>query len=80
MPTVRHALRALLTSAFIATLAFAGTGAVAAAGPGSGNGLNYEMYEDWCFDDISVLYCFEVHGRFTIVSQKSSSTARRSTS
>jgi hypothetical protein len=66
---VRHILRTLMTSALIATIAVSGTAAVASAAPQSGNGISYEMYEDWCFDDITVLFCFEVHGRLTIVEQ-----------
>ena len=68
---MRHLLRTLLTGVFAASLALAGTAGIASAAPGNdnGNGTSYEMYEDWCFDDITVLLCFEVHGRWTIVDQ-----------
>ena len=68
---MRHLLRTLLTGVFAASIALAGTAGIAAAAPGNdkGNGTSYEMYEDWCFDDITVLLCFEVHGRWPIVQQ-----------
>lgn len=68
---MRHLLRTLLTSVFVASIALAGTVGIVAAAPGNdkGNGTSYEMYEDWCFDDVTVLLCFEVHGRWTIVDQ-----------
>jgi hypothetical protein len=68
---MRQLLRSLTMSALVAIVALSGTAAVAsAAAPNSnGNGTSYEMYEDWCFDDITVLFCFEVHGRWTIVDQ-----------
>ncbi len=66
---MRHILRALLTSAFVAAIAIAGTAGVASAAPGGGNGTSYEMYEELCFDDGSIILCFEVHGRFTVVDQ-----------
>ena len=68
---MRQILRALLTSAFVASLALAGTATVALAAPDndSRNGRSYEMYEDWCFDDIKVIFCWEVHGRFNVVDQ-----------
>lgn len=69
LPIVRRIARALLTSAFVATIAVAGTAGAASAAPLSGNAYMYEIYEDWCFDDITVLYCMEVSGRFTVVTQ-----------
>jgi hypothetical protein len=69
LPTVRHIIRVLLTSAFVASLAVAGMAGAALAAPGGGNGTSYEMYEDMCLEDGSILLCFEVHGRFTVVDQ-----------
>jgi hypothetical protein len=68
---MRHLLRALCTGALVAVLGIAGTaGAAFAASPNSeGNGTNFEMFEDLCLDDGSVIFCFEVHGRVTIVQQ-----------
>jgi hypothetical protein len=69
---VRHILRVLLASAFVASLAVAGMAGAAAAAQGSGNGLNFELYEDLCINDETdetIWYCFEVHGRFTVVNQ-----------
>jgi hypothetical protein len=71
---MRSVLRALLTSAFIAALAFAATtgAAFAAAEHSNGNGTSFELYEDLCINDeldSSVWYCFQVHGRFTAVAQ-----------
>jgi hypothetical protein len=68
---MRHVLRVLITSALVATLAVAGlaSAALAAAFNSNGNGTNFEMFEDLCLDDGSVILCFEVHGRITIVQQ-----------
>jgi hypothetical protein len=68
---MRHFLRALVTSAFVASLAVAGIAgsASAAAFNSQGNGTNFEMFEDLCLDDGSIILCFEVHGRITIVQQ-----------
>lgn len=66
---MRHLLRTVLTSVFVAAIAISGTAGAALAAPGNGNGTSYQMYEDWCFDDVTVLLCFEVHGRWTIVEQ-----------
>lgn len=68
---MRHFLRALATSALVASLAVAGVAgsASAAAFNSQGNGTNFEMFEDLCLDDGSILLCFEVHGRITIVQQ-----------
>ena len=68
---MRHFLRVLVTSALVASLAVAGvaSSAFAAAFNSEGNGTNFEMFEDLCLDDGSILLCFEVHGRITIVQQ-----------
>ena len=68
---MRHFLRALVTSALVASLAVAGIAgsASAAAFNSQGNGTNFEMFEDLCLDDGSIILCFEVHGRITIVQQ-----------
>ena len=68
---MRHFLRVLVTSALVASLAVAGIAgsAFAAAFNSEGNGTNFEMFEDLCLDDGSILLCFEVHGRITIVQQ-----------
>ena len=64
---MRQLLRVVLSSTFAATIALGGlTGAVAAA-PMSGNGISFELYEEMCLDDGSLILCFEVHGRSTIV-------------
>jgi hypothetical protein len=68
---MRHVLRVLVSSALIASLAVAGiaSSAFAAAFNSNGNGTNFEMFEDLCLDDGSIILCFEVHGRITIVQQ-----------
>jgi hypothetical protein len=66
---VRRVLRALLTSAFVATVATGGMAGVASAAPLSGNGIPFELYEELCFDTGTEIICFEVHGRFTLVTQ-----------
>lgn len=69
---MRHLLRALLTSAFVASLAVGAMAGVASAAPGGGNGTSFELYEDLCINDPvdeTVWYCFEVHGRSTVVDQ-----------
>jgi hypothetical protein len=68
---MRHVLRVVITSALVATLALAGLAgsAFAAAFNSNGNGTNFEMFEDLCLDDGSIILCFEVHGRITIVQQ-----------
>jgi hypothetical protein len=83
---MRHVLRVLLTSALVATLAVAGLAgsAFAAAFNSNGNGTNFEMFEDLCFDDGKIILCFQVHGRLTIVDQDNgdqiANTAVRTTS
>ena len=66
---VRQLLRAILVAAFVASIALTGTAGAAAAASDNRNGYSFQMYEDWCFDDITVVLCFEVHGRWTIVEQ-----------
>ena len=68
---MRQFLRALATSALVASLAVAGIAgsASAAAFHSQGNGTNFEMFEDLCLDDGSIILCFEVHGRITVVQQ-----------
>ena len=63
---MRHLIRALLTSALVATVALAGlAGPTLAAAPGTGNGYSFEIYEEWCFDDLGTWYCMDVKGRVT---------------
>jgi hypothetical protein len=68
---MRQLFRVVITSALVATLAVAGLAgsAFAAAFHSQGNGTNFEMFEDLCLDDGSIILCFEVHGRITIVQQ-----------
>lgn len=66
---MRRVLRALLTSAFAASIAVGGMAGVASAAPLSGNGIPFELYEELCFDTGNEILCFEVHGRFTLVLQ-----------
>ena len=68
---MRQFLRALCTGALVAVLAVAGLAgsAFAAASHSQGNGTNFEMYEEFCFDDIKIIYCLEVHGHATVVNQ-----------
>ena len=67
---VRHSLRALLASTLVAGTILVGTAGIAAAASDSRNGYSFELYEDMCLDDGSVILCFAVHGRFTIVTQE----------
>ena len=67
---MRRILRVLMTSAFMASIAVSSVAGVASAAMSpNGNGTSFELYEEMCLDDITVILCFEVHGRFTVVDQ-----------
>jgi hypothetical protein len=59
-------IRALLTSALVATIALAGLAGTTLAGASeNGNGYSFEIYEEWCFDDLGTWLCMDIKGRVT---------------